>query len=79
MNYEYYKIFYHVAKHKNSTKAATELYSSQPAVTRALQNMEGELGCKLFIRKKTGVELTREGENLYKYAQVAFQQLLLLA
>ena len=75
MNFEYYKIFYYVAKNKNVTKAAAELYSSQPAITRALQNMEAELGVKLFIRKKTGVELTREGENLFKYAEVAVGQL----
>lgn len=76
MNFEYYKIFYFVAKHKNITKAAAELYSSQPAITRALQNMEAELGSKLFIRKKTGVEFTREGENLFEYVRVAFQQLV---
>ena len=75
MNFEYYKIFYYVAKHKNITKAAAELYSSQPAITRALQNMEAELGSKLFIRKKTGVEFTREGKNLFEYVQVAFEQL----
>ncbi len=75
MNFEYYKIFYYVAKHKNITKAAAELYSSQPAVTRALQNMEAELGCKLFLRKKTGVEFTREGENLFEHVRVGFQQI----
>ena len=75
MNFEYYKIFYYVAKNKNVTKAAAELYSSQPAITRALQNMEAELGVKLIIRKKTGVELTRDGENLFNYAEVAVRQL----
>lgn len=76
MNYEYYKIFYYVAKHKNITKAAAEIHSSQPAVTRVIQNMESELGCKLFLRSKTGVELTREGQILYDYATVACQQLI---
>lgn len=76
MNYEYYKIFYYVAKHKNITKAAAELYSSQPAVTRTIQNMESELGCKLFLRGKTGVELTHEGQILYEYASVACRQLI---
>ena len=52
MNYEYYKIFYYVGKHKNITKAAAEMYSSQPAVTRAIQNLESELGCRLFTRNK---------------------------
>ena len=76
MNYEYYKIFYFVGKHKNITKAAAELYSSQPAVTRAIQNLENELNCRLFVRNKTGVEFTHEGRTLFDYVSVAQSQLL---
>lgn len=76
MNYEYYKIFYCVGKHKNITKAAAELFSSQPAVTRVIHNMENELSCKLFVRTKKGVELTHEGELLYDYVAVACQHLI---
>ena len=76
MNYEYCKIFYYVGKHKNITKAAAELYSSQPAVSRAIQSLEQELGCRLFIRNKYGVEFTHEGKILYEYASVAYTQLL---
>lgn len=76
MNYEYYKIFYYVGKHKNITKAAAELYSSQPAVTRAIQNLENELGCRLFTRNKTGVEFTFEGKTLYEYVSIAYSQLV---
>lgn len=75
MNYEYYKIFYHVGKQKNITRAAAELYSSQPAVTRAIQKLEAELGCPLFIRTKSGVEFTHEGQKLYDYVKIACQQL----
>lgn len=76
MNYEYCKIFYYVGKHKNITKAAAELYSSQPAVSRAIQSLEQELGCRLFIRTKSGVEFTHEGKILYEYASIAYTQLL---
>ena len=76
MNYEYYKIFYYVGKHKNITKAAAEMYSSQPAVTRAIQNLESELGCRLFTRNKSGVEFTYEGKTLYDYVSIAFNQLM---
>ena len=76
MNYEYCKIFYYVGKHKNITKAAAELYSSQPAVSRAIQGLEQELGCRLFVRNKSGVEFTHEGKILYEYASVAYSQLL---
>ena len=76
MNYEYYKIFYYVGKHKNITRAAVELYSSQPAVTRAIQNLETELGCRLFVRTKSGVEFTHEGRTLFDYVQIAHTQIL---
>lgn len=76
MNYEYYRIFYFVGKHKNITKAAAELYSSQPAVTRAIQNLENELNCRLFIRNKTGVEFTHEGQTLFDYVNIAHSQLM---
>lgn len=76
MNYDYFRIFYYVGKHKNITRAAVELYSSQPAVTRAIQNLENELGCRLFVRNKNGVEFTHEGETLYNYVKIAHIQLL---
>lgn len=76
MNYEYYKIFYYVGKHKNITRAAVELYSSQPAVTRAIQNLENELGCRLFVRTKSGVEFTHEGQTLFDYVRIAHNQIL---
>lgn len=76
MNYEYYKIFYYVGKHKNITRAAVELYSSQPAITRTLQNLESELGCRLFIRNKNGVEFTPEGKILFDYVNIAQSQLM---
>lgn len=65
-NFEYYKIFYYVAKYLSFTQAANALHSSQPAVTRAIHNLENELGCRLFIRSKHGVTLTPEGEILYR-------------
>ena len=42
-NFEYYKIFYYVAKYENLTKAATVLKTSQPAVTRTIHKLENEL------------------------------------
>lgn len=65
MNYEHLKIFYLVSKYKNLTRTAEELYTSQPAISRVISNLESELGTKLFYRTKTGVELTKEGLNLY--------------
>ena len=50
INFEYYKIFYFVAKYQNITKAAAALGSNQPNVTRIMKLLESQLNCKLFIR-----------------------------
>lgn len=76
MNFEYYRVFYYVGKNKNLTKAAEELFISQPAVTHAIKRLEEDLNCRLFYRKKTGVEFTHEGQSLYEYVSSAFSQLV---
>lgn len=67
INFEYYKVFYVIAKNKNITKAANELNISQPAISRMLKTMEEQLNTKLFIRKTKGVMLTQEGNELYNF------------
>jgi DNA-binding transcriptional LysR family regulator len=47
-NFEYYKIFYYVAKYGNLTRAAAALNTSQPAVTRVIHKLEADLGCRLY-------------------------------
>lgn len=75
VNYEYYKIFYYVAKYKNFTKAARVLGSGQPNITRAMNCLEQEVRCTLFIRTNRGVNLTPEGERLYGHVASAMVQL----
>lgn len=70
-NFEYYKIFYYVAKYKNITTAAKMLFLSQPTVSYSIQNLEKELQCTLFIRSKKGVTLTPEAMMLYKHVSKA--------
>jgi len=72
MNFELYKIFYSIANHGSITKAAEHLYITQPAVSRSIRQLEGEMGCTLFIRTRKGVKLTQEGEILYQYIEQAF-------
>lgn len=73
-NFEYYKIFYYVAKYENLTKAATVLKTSRPAVTRTIHKLENELGCRLFTRSKTGMQLTPEGRTFYGYVAAGCAQ-----
>lgn len=63
--YDYYRIFYYVAQHKSFTRAAEVLGNNQPNITRCMNNLEQDLGCKLFIRTNRGISLTPEGVRLY--------------
>lgn len=69
--FEYYKVFYFVAKAGNITKAASLLSVTQPSVTKSIRSLETQLGCRLFVRSKKGVALTREGRLLYHKIQPA--------
>lgn len=75
ITYDYYRIFYYVAKYQSFTLAANALYSSQPNITRSIKRLEFDLGCTLFIRSNKGVELTPEGEKLYSHIKVAFEHI----
>lgn len=59
-----------VARHKNITKAAEELYISQPSLSNQIIKLEAELGIKLFERKKHRVELTEAGQAFVDSAQL---------
>ena len=65
VDWDYYKIFYYVAKYQNFTKAARVLGSNQPNITHTMNKLEDQLHCVLFIRSNRGVTLTPEGEMLY--------------
>ncbi|MBE6147707.1 MAG: LysR family transcriptional regulator [Firmicutes bacterium] len=69
INFELYKIFYVVANNRSISKGAEQLLISQPAVTQAIKNLEGQLGTTLFIRTKKGIILTNEGKELYEYVK----------
>ncbi len=75
ISYDYYRVFYYVAKYKNFTKAAAALLNNQPNITRIIKNLEQMLGCPLFIRSKRGVTLTPEGEKLYAHIAIAFEHI----
>ncbi len=58
-----------IAKHKNISKAAEELYISQPGLTKYLKNLESRLGVELFHRGKKHLTLTPIGELYITYAK----------
>ena len=66
INLELYKTFYYVARNGSISRAANELLISQPAISKAIKTLEEQIGTKLFIRKKDGVNLTEAGNILYE-------------
>ena len=70
-----YRIFHLVAKHKNISKAAKELFMTQSAVSQSIHKLEQELKTQLFHRTAKGVTLTSDGETLLHYVVSALNTL----
>jgi len=62
------QIFQIVAKQLSFTKAAEQLHLSQPAVSKAIKNLEQEFKTTFFIRRSNAIELTDEGKSFLVYA-----------
>ncbi|MRX65501.1 LysR substrate-binding domain-containing protein [Maribacter luteus] len=60
-------IFKVVANHLSFTKAAEQLFISQPAVSKSIRNLEEEYHVTLFIRKRNSIELTNDGKAFLIY------------
>lgn len=75
ISYDYYRIFYYVARYKSFTAAANALVNNQPNITRMIKRLESELGCTLFFRQRHGVQLTSEGKKLFEHIRIAFEQI----
>lgn len=64
------KIFINVADAANITRAAEALHITQPSVSKAVKNLEDELGVVLFFRdKRNGISLTDTGEHILGFAR----------
>lgn len=66
------KVFYSVARRLSFTKAASELFISQPAVTRHIHELEEEYQNKLFERRGNRIFLTDSGRVLLRYTEQLF-------
>lgn len=71
INYELYKVFYYVARTLSFSEASKQLYISQSAVSQSVKVLEKKLGQNLFIRSTKKVQLTPEGEILFKHIEPA--------
>jgi DNA-binding transcriptional LysR family regulator len=66
------QVFHTVAKRLNFTRAAEELFISQPAVTRHIQELEQQFKVKLFERNGTRIRLTVAGQRLLQHTEELF-------
>ena len=71
INYELYKVFYHVAITLSFSEASKQLFISQSAVSQSIKVLEKKLNQPLFIRSTKKVQLTPEGEILFKHIEPA--------
>ena len=71
INYELYKVFYHVAVTLSFSEASKQLFISQSAVSQSIKVLERKLNQPLFIRSTKRVQLTPEGEILLKHIEPA--------
>ena len=69
LNLKQLKVFYYAARHLSFTRAAEELFITQPAVTMQISALERQYGLRLFVRQKNRLALTEAGELLYSYAE----------
>lgn len=73
LNFNQLRMFYYAAKNMNFTRAAEELFISQPAVTIQIKAFEDYCGLKLFKKRGRRIWLTDEGRSLFNYAKTVFE------
>lgn len=73
INLNLLKYFYEAVNVGNITRASERLLVSQPAITKAIRELEAELNVKLLERSKKGVVPTEEGKILYEHIKGMFQ------
>lgn len=71
INYELYKVFYHVAATLSFSEASKQLFISQSAVSQSIKVLEKKLNQTLFVRSTKKVQLTPEGDILLKHIEPA--------
>lgn len=68
MDIDLARTFLEVVRTGSFMAAAERLYVTQTAVTARIRNLEGQLGCRLFVRNRAGARLTADGERFVNHA-----------
>lgn len=75
MNLEQFRYMKEVVRCRSISKAAKQLYLTQPTISNAIHNFEEEVGYKVFRRSNQGVELTEDGEKVMESIDIILHEL----
>lgn len=68
MDIDLARTFLEIVRSGSFMAAAERLHITQTTVTARVQNLEGQLGCRLFVRNRSGASLTGHGERFASHA-----------
>ena len=69
MNLKQLEAFVQVAEGGSFSKAAKQLFLTQPTISAHISSLEKELNARLFVRNTKEVKLSDDGKDLYRYAR----------
>lgn len=74
MTLQQFRYIVEISKHNSISKAASALYVTQPSISKAVREMENDLGITILDRTNKGVAFTKEGTELLFYAKMLLEQ-----
>lgn len=75
MTIQQFRYIVEIAKHHSISKAAAALYVTQPSISKAVRDLETELGITILNRTNKGVVFTKDGTELLFYAKMLLEQM----
>jgi DNA-binding transcriptional LysR family regulator len=73
MDIELARTFLEIVKTGSFIAAGERLHVTQTTVTARIRNLEGQLGCRLFVRNRAGARVTNDGERFISHASQLVQ------
>ncbi|MEH7392356.1 LysR family transcriptional regulator [Bacillus sp. JJ1474] len=75
MTLQQFRYLVEIAKHNSISNAASALYVTQPSISKAVRDLEAELGITILDRTNKGVVFTKDGTELLFYAKTLLEQM----
>src|SRR3990167_1410395 len=78
LDWDKLRVFYNVVESGSFTRASTRLNIGQSAISRQISSLESRIGSPLFYRYTRGLQLTEQGEILFRTAREVFSDLVMV-